>query len=45
LFFYGIVQCGRPWVMGKCIVCGADIGGESYVLTEENKEARKWAVH
>ena len=30
--------------MGKCNVCGADIGGTMHKLTEENKEARRLAV-
>ncbi|XP_021342051.1 E3 ubiquitin-protein ligase rnf213-alpha-like, partial [Mizuhopecten yessoensis] len=33
---YIIGNCGRPAVLGKCKDCGADIGGQGYVLSNGN---------
>ena len=34
--FHFLLQCGRPYVVAKCKVCGLEIGGEGHVLRPGN---------
>ncbi|XP_028300078.1 E3 ubiquitin-protein ligase rnf213-alpha-like [Gouania willdenowi] len=38
---YAIGECGRPWVKGRCLECGVEIGGERHIPVSGSKSVNR----